>query len=74
MRKFSDMPPDPRNHLLPEGFDFVKFEDELAKRFTAELDKAQPTLTAIAREKIITAHDKALVQALLVCAPIGAVT
>ena len=74
MRKFSDMPPDPQPKLMPEGFDFVQFEEELRKRFTRELDKAVPGLMPIAREKIITAHDKALVQALLVCAPVGVVT
>jgi hypothetical protein len=56
------------------GFDFVKFEHELATRFTRELDKAAPDLQAVARERIITAHDKALVQALLLCAPDGVVT
>ena len=33
MRKFSDMPPDPQPKLMPEGFDFVQFEEELRKRF-----------------------------------------
>lgn len=66
------MPEEPK--LLPDGFDFVKFENELAARFTRELDKAVPDLKPVARERIITAHDKALVQALLVCAPIGVVT
>jgi hypothetical protein len=68
-----DLPSDPPAHPL-DGFDFVQFEAELAKRFAKELDKAVPGLMPVAREKIITAHDKALVQALLLCAPLGVVS
>lgn len=65
------MPEEPK---LSDGFDFVKFETELATRFTRELDKAVPGLMPVAREKIITAHDKAIVQALVACAPAGVVS
>lgn len=64
----------PMGQVVPDPeFDFMKFEDELGKRFAAELQKAVPDLTPVAREKIITAHDKAMVFALLAAAPPGSV-